>query len=67
MSESRQTQIPKRKRTKPEDETEAITPAPLISEEAKKQKLKELDEFMEDVLQKAGEEFLDEFKQIEGE
>jgi hypothetical protein len=33
----------------------------------KKKKLKELDNFIEGVLQEAGEEFLDEFKQVEGE
>ncbi len=34
---------------------------------SKKKNLKELDEFIEGVLQEAGEEFLDEFKQVEGE
>lgn len=33
----------------------------------KKKKLKALDEFIDGVLQEAGEEFLDEFKQVEGE
>lgn len=32
-----------------------------------RQQLKELDNFIEKVLQEAGEEFLDEFKQVEGE
>jgi len=67
MSELRKTQIPKRKRTEREDSEEPVSPASSISDEEKKQKLRELDEFMEDVLQKAGEEFLDEFKQVEGE
>ena len=67
MSAYRQTQIPHKKRTKKEDSTEATTSLPSISGEEKRQKLEELDEFMESVLQKAGEEFLDEFKQIEGE
>ncbi len=67
MSESRQTQIPQRKRSKQKDSTETETSLPSISGGEKKQKLEELDEFMESVLQKAGEEFLDEFKQIEGE
>lgn len=33
----------------------------------KKKKLKELDSFIESVLQEAGEEFLEEFKQVEGQ
>ena len=32
-----------------------------------KKKLKALDEFIEGVLQEAGEEFVDDFKQVEGE
>ncbi len=32
-----------------------------------KKKLKELDDFIEGVLQEAGDEFLDEFRQVEGE
>ena len=67
MSESRQTQIPKGKRRKQKGSTESVKPLSSISAEKNKQKLKELDEFMENVLQKAGEEFLDEFKQVEGE
>ncbi len=66
MTESRQKEIPKRKRRKQEDPVETVTP-PAISDAEKQQKLKALDDFMEDVLQKAGEEFLDEFKQVEGE
>jgi len=65
MRESKQTQIPKKKKAKEEDLT--ATPASSISSEEKKHKLKELDDFMEGVLEKAGEEFLDEFKQVEGE
>ena len=68
MKESRQIQAPKVKRVKTkEDEETAGAGASSISEDAKKKKLKQLDEFMEDVLQKAGEEFLDEFRQVEGE
>lgn len=67
MRESRQKEIPKRKRRKQEDSAETVTPAAAISDAEKQQKLKALDDFMEGVLQKAGEEFLDEFKQVEGE
>jgi hypothetical protein len=67
MSESRQIEIPKRKKRKQEDSTETVPPSSAISDSEKQQKLKALDDFMEGVLQKAGEEFLDEFKQVEGE
>ncbi len=33
----------------------------------KKEKLKALDEYIENVLEEAGEDFLDQFKQIEGQ
>ena len=49
---------PKKKKRKKENEIETG---------ASKKKLKELDDFIEGVLQEAGEEFLDEFKQVEGE
>lgn len=32
-----------------------------------KQKLKDLDEYIEGVLEEAGEDFLDQFKQVEGQ
>jgi hypothetical protein len=68
MTESRRIQVPKVKRVKTEKDEETAAPgSSSISEDAKKKKLKQLDEFMEDVLQKAGEEFLDEFRQVEGE
>jgi hypothetical protein len=67
MSESRQTQIPKSKRAKKRDTSEETAPSSTAPDEVAKQKLKELDEFMEGVLQEAGQEFLDEFKQVEGE
>lgn len=67
MTESRQTQITKKKRRKKQKEAEDSAPPATISDDEKKRKLKELDEFMEGVLQKAGEEFLDEFRQMEGE
>ncbi|MBI5248190.1 MAG: hypothetical protein HY912_01735 [Desulfomonile tiedjei] len=70
MSKSKQAKtglIHKRQKGKKEDTPEAPVPSTSISEEATRQKLKKLDEFMEGVLQKAGPEFLDEFKQVEGE
>ncbi len=67
MSELRQKQIPKGKRSKKLDASEDVAPSSTVPGEATKQKLKELDEFMEGVLQEAGQEFLDEFKQVEGE
>ena len=62
MPEARQTQLPKRKK----EEKEAQEPSTALSAE-KKKKLKELDEFIEGVLEQAGDEFLEEFKQIEGQ
>lgn len=67
MSESRQTQIPRIKKSKKLDTSEDTVPLSTVPDEVAKQKLKELDEFMEGVLQEAGQEFLDEFKQVEGE
>ncbi|MBI5602500.1 MAG: hypothetical protein HY879_04020 [Deltaproteobacteria bacterium] len=48
------------KKTPPESRQE-----PLSQE--KQRKLKELDDYIESVLQEAGEDFLDRFKQVEGE
>ena len=67
MTESKRIHAPKVKRVKKQDEETGGTGSSSISEDAKKRKLQELDEFMEDVLEKAGEEFLDEFRQVEGE
>ncbi len=60
MVESRQVRQQKKKKGKKEDESSE-------SSVEKKKKLKELDNFIEGVLQEAGEDFLEEFKQIEGE
>jgi len=65
MRGSKQVQIPKKKKTKEEDIT--APPSSSVSDEEKTHKLKELDDFMEGVLEKAGEEFLEEFRQVEGE
>jgi hypothetical protein len=64
MAAIQKTKQPKKKKVKKEDEQ---TSAPGVVSEEKKKRLKELDAFIEGVLQEAGEEFLDEFKQIEGE
>ncbi|MBL6978450.1 MAG: hypothetical protein ISR61_05830 [Desulfobacteraceae bacterium] len=64
MAAIQKTKQPKKKKVKKEDEE---TFAPGVVSEEKKKRLKKLDEFIEGVLQEAGEEFLDEFKQIEGE
>jgi hypothetical protein len=64
MAESRKFKKTKRKRAKREEG--GSTTQSGLSEE-KRKKLKELDKFIEGVLQEAGEEFLDEFKQVEGQ
>jgi len=64
MAEAQKFKQPVKKKTKKED-AEPTTPGGLSSE--KKKELKVLDEFIEGVLQEAGEEFLDEFKQVEGQ
>lgn len=64
MPESRQIKKPKKKSSKKKAE-EQQTPEKLSRE--KQDKLKELDNYLEEVLEEAGEDFLDQFKQIEGE
>lgn len=64
MVESFKTKQAKRKKTRKE-ETEEQLPHGMSRKD--KQKLKALDEFVDGVLQEAGEEFLEEFKQVEGE
>ncbi len=66
MAESRFTQKPKKKREKKKDESLGNPATSQLSSDMK-QKLDELDNFIEGVLEKAGEEFLDEFRQVEGE
>ena len=62
MAEFRQIQKPKKtsKKQHQEEETERAS-------SDQKEKLKALDEYIEGVLQEAGEDFLDQFKQIEGQ
>jgi len=63
MAQERIMEKPKKKKVRKEREEEV---ASRLSDE-KKEKLKKLDEFIEGVLQEAGEEFIDEFKQVDGE
>jgi hypothetical protein len=64
MVESQKFKKPRKKRSKKGDDESSV-----ISEHSgdKQKKLKELDKFIEGVLEEAGEEFLDEFKQVEGQ
>lgn len=65
MAETKRTQAPKRKKAEKKEQEEAVA-APQ-SRSSKKKKLQDLDAFIEGALQEAGEEFLEEFRQIEGE
>ena len=62
MVVSRQIERQKKRKSKREIDTSSFG-----SLRERKEKLKELDDFMEAVLQEAGEEFLDEFRQVGGE
>ena len=62
MAETRQVRQQKKKKGAKEAEE---SPQALAAD--KKKKLKQLDTFIENVLEQAGEEFLEEFKQIEGQ
>jgi hypothetical protein len=64
MPDSRQIKKPKKKISK-KKENKQEQPEKLSKE--KQTKLKELDNYIENVLEEAGEDFLDQFKQIEGE
>lgn len=66
MAEVRFAQKTKKKKTRPEDD-ETIQQAATSLPEDNKRKLQELDEFIDNVLEKAGDEFLEDFKQVEGE
>jgi hypothetical protein len=63
MAQERIIEKPKKKKVRKGPEEEADS---RLSDE-KRRKLKKLDEFIEGVLQEAGEEFIDEFKQVDGE
>jgi len=64
MPDSRQIKKPKKKISK-KKENKQEQPEKLSKE--KQAKLKDLDNYIENVLEEAGEDFLDQFKQIEGE
>jgi hypothetical protein len=64
MADTRQIKKPKKKADQKKTDQQEQT-APLSKE--KEKKLKELDNYIEGVLEEAGEDFLDQFKQIEGE
>jgi hypothetical protein len=64
MAESKRAQLPKKQKAEKQDAPEAQ--AASLSR-GQKEKLQDLDAFIEGVLQEAGEEFLEEFRQIEGE
>jgi hypothetical protein len=67
MAETRFIEKPiKKKKVKTEEKDSSIEGSLPMTEE-KRQKLKELDEFIDDVLEKAGDDFLEEFRQVEGE
>lgn len=64
MPNTRQIKKPKKKKDKKKDGRQE-QPEKLSKE--KQKKLEELDSYIEGVLEEAGEDFLDQFKQVEGE
>jgi hypothetical protein len=64
MPESRQIKKPRKKTTRKKENKQD---APERMSREKKAKLKDLDNYIENVLEEAGEDFLDQFKQIEGQ
>lgn len=64
MPGTRQIKKPKKKKAKKKDGKQEQ--AEKLSKE-KQKKLEELDSYIEGVLEEAGEDFLDQFKQVEGE
>ena len=64
MSDARQIQKPKKAVKKKKQQAESESEH-LSSDQ--KEKLKALDKYIEGVLEEAGEDFLDQFKQIEGQ
>jgi ubiquitin len=57
---------PKKKR-KDTDQNGGEAAKPEKMSKQKRDKLKELDQYIDDVLQEAGDDFLDRFRQVEGE
>ncbi len=64
MPESRQIKKSKKKNARKKKSDQA---APEQLSREKKERLKDLDNYIENVLEEAGEDFLDQFKQIEGQ
>lgn len=64
MPESRQVKKTDKKKTRKKDSQQK---APEHLSKEKKEKLKALDQYIENVLEEAGEDFLDQFKQVEGQ
>lgn len=64
MPESRQIKKPRKKATRKKENKQEV---PERMSREKKEKLKDLDDYIENVLEEAGEDFLDQFKQIEGQ
>lgn len=64
MSDSLQTRKPKKKTSK---KPENVQERPEKRFREKQEKLKDLDNYIETVLEDAGEDFLNRFKQIEGQ
>ena len=64
MPESRQIKKAGKKTTRKKKDQQK---APEQLSREKKEKLKALDNYIENVLEEAGEDFLDQFKQIEGQ
>lgn len=63
MVETRQIRQQKKKKKSRKNDESSLS----ASATGREKKLKELDDFIEGVLQEAGEEFIEEFKQVEGE
>lgn len=59
-------QIKKSRKKKPRKKQDEQMEVEKLSKQ-KKEKLKALDDYIENVLEEAGEDFLDQFKQIEGQ
>lgn len=66
MAESQFIHKTKKKKSKKEEEAPEVSTSSSVPAD-RAQKLKDLDDFIDGVLAKAGDEFLDEFKQVEGE
>ncbi len=66
MAETKRPQLPKKKTGHKAAAAQPESQAEPLAADVKRQ-LEQLDEFIGQVLEEAGEEFLEEFRQIEGE